>query len=191
MVGDATSPAAARPLGLGNPSIAPVRCHVCVTCVSMRLCTVLLSRRPAQSALYCCSATVLTRTVLLYRPCSPQLLSQADLNAASSGGGVRIAAMAAGYLVPPPKELVRAPRKQVGAAAVWWVLVWLGGAVVAVWWVLPWLGGAVIACWWALWFHGCWGWSGGCWWGLGHAVHLAFSNFRLPVLAGPTALLCR
>ncbi|KAL4855412.1 Importin-5 [Chlorella vulgaris] len=42
-----------------------------------------------------------------------QLLSQADLNAASSGGGVRIAAMAAGYLMPPPKELVRAPRKQV------------------------------------------------------------------------------
>lgn len=43
-----------------------------------------------------------------------QLLSQHDLDPT---GKMRIAAMRSGYLTPPPKELVRAPRKQVRHAA--------------------------------------------------------------------------
>lgn len=56
---------------------------------------------PADAA-RCCSPTALS---------SLQLLSQHDLD---STGKMRIAAMRSGYLAPPPKELVRAPRKQVG-----------------------------------------------------------------------------
>lgn len=40
---------------------------------------------------------------------APQMLSQVQLDIT---GKMRIAALRSGYLTPPPKELVRAPRKQ-------------------------------------------------------------------------------
>ena len=42
-------------------------------------------------------------------PLPLQLISQVELGS----GKIRVAALASGFLAPPPKELVRAPRKQV------------------------------------------------------------------------------
>lgn len=48
--------------------------------------------------------------------CAPlQLISQVELGS----GRIRVAALASGFLTPPPKELVRAPRKQVRPLAAW------------------------------------------------------------------------
>ena len=64
-----------------------------------------------------------TLPVLSLAPSLPQLLSQVQLD---PSGKLRIAALRSGYLTPPPKELVRAPRKQAsgggrgGAAAAGW-----------------------------------------------------------------------
>lgn len=55
-----------------------------------------------------------TRAACLRAPLLPQLLSQVELHPT---GSMRIVALRSGYLTPPPKELVRAPRKQVRGAA--------------------------------------------------------------------------
>ena len=48
--------------------------------------------------------------------CAPlQLISQVELGS----GRIHVAALASGFLTPPPKELVRASRKQVRPLAAW------------------------------------------------------------------------
>lgn len=92
----------------------------------------------------CLRVSALSLSCVLRVPCCAcaQLLSQVQLDIT---GKMRIAALRSGYLTPPPKELVRAPRKQ---ARSWRVGFGWGGKSVCV-------SGRDV---WTSWFHVCQWW---------------------------------